>query len=199
MYKYTIYLLKDTVTDPNDCLTDKALNSFPASAKEIEFAETHEYDDIEGFAFFNDATPPKWSAAFEQAAILPNEIDTNSSGALVFAKEAGRWFAISFGIGHFSLDKRKVDMSFGLRCVINMLKDENVSSRRVLRSLLHSVERFRLLQLLRSVILELLEKLRSSNELADAMILEGRFPGRPHLNLQAKNQLPSYQRICLAC
>jgi|TARA_R100000656_G_scaffold93307_1_gene67589 uncharacterized protein (TIGR04141 family) len=129
VYKYTIYLLKDTVTDPNDCLTDKALNSFPASAKEIEFAETHEYDDIEGFAFFNDATPPKWSAAFEQAAILPNEIDTNSSGALVFAKEAGRWFAISFGIGHFSLDKRKVDMSFGLRCVINMLKDENVSSR----------------------------------------------------------------------
>ncbi|GAB5458299.1 MAG: hypothetical protein Hens3KO_13290 [Henriciella sp.] len=129
MHKYSVYLLKDDVSDPNQALTEKALALFPSNAEEVEVDAHHNYDDVECFVFHTDPDLPKWSRVLDDVGDLPDEIRTSRSGALFFANEGGRWFVFTFGDGVHHLDKRKVHMDFGLRTAINMLDSEAVKSR----------------------------------------------------------------------
>lgn len=127
--KYTVYLLKPDVIDPDYALTQKALDMIPKNAAEFLHLEDHEYDNARAVIFFNDPAPPKWSTKFSGILELPDDVYTSNSGAIYFAQEWNNWFAITFGTGHYYLDKRKVLMDFGLRAAINMLDDDSVKTR----------------------------------------------------------------------
>lgn len=129
MNKYSLYLLKDSVSEPGDAFTDRALKLFPDHAQEAEHDGSHEYDDLEVFFFYQDPRFPKWTELLPDFVELPEQLETVSSGGLYFVKEAGRWFAFSFGTGHHFLDRRKIVLDFGLRVAVNMLDDSKVKSR----------------------------------------------------------------------
>jgi len=47
---------------------------------------------------------------------------------VVFLKAVGRWFAISFGLGHVKLDPACVEHDFGLRVVLNSVDPAKLRS-----------------------------------------------------------------------
>jgi uncharacterized protein (TIGR04141 family) len=85
---------------------------------------------------------PKWSKFLELSPEEAAKLKNLSAVGVVFINTAGRWFAVSFGMGHIKLDPAKFEQDFGLRVVLNsvdpkMLKsadvrtpDENTLSRR---------------------------------------------------------------------
>ncbi|EJT06821.1 DUF6119 family protein [Rhizobium sp. CCGE 510] len=85
---------------------------------------------------------PKWSKFLELSPEELAKLKNLSAMGVVFLKTAGRWFAVSFGMGHIKLDPAKFEQDFGLRVVLNsvdpkLLKsadvrtpDENTLSRR---------------------------------------------------------------------
>lgn len=118
--------MKEDVLGPEDCLTEKALSS----AVERQLTAPHEYDEVTLFFFYDEKlSDPKWAEDLKYKTSLPAEIQTRSAGALLFVFEAKRWFAFSYGTGHFALDKSRVVMDFGIRCAINMIKDDKVKSK----------------------------------------------------------------------
>jgi uncharacterized protein (TIGR04141 family) len=85
---------------------------------------------------------PRWSKFLELSPEESAKLKNLSAIGVVFINTAGRWFAVSFGMGHIKLNPAKFEQDFGLRVVLNsvdprMLKsadvrtpDENTLSRR---------------------------------------------------------------------
>lgn len=85
---------------------------------------------------------PKWAKFLDLTAEEKAKLNNSTAYGLVFVQASGRWFAVSFGLGHVKLDPDAFEQDFGLRVVLNTVDpdklrsadirtpDENTTSRR---------------------------------------------------------------------
>jgi len=103
------------------------------------------WDKLEGAQIALDTIgggAPKWSKFLELSDTEKAKLANLSAYGLVFIPKVGRWFAVSFGLGHVKLDPDAFEQDFGLRVVLNTVDpdklrsadirtpDENTTSRR---------------------------------------------------------------------
>ena len=114
--KLSIRLLKDGV-EPADALR--------------EGVDLEDWPKIEGAKIALDTmggNPPKWSSFLGLSAEEKKKVWNNTAFGLVFLQTSGRWFAVSFGMGHVKLDPSKFEQDFGLRVVLNSVDEEQLKS-----------------------------------------------------------------------
>ena len=129
-FQYNLYLLKDDVTTGEDALSYSANATLSAGvADEIILKPNLFYDDWNLFVFYPDEDDPKWKSILSSVATLPTELTSKQSSALLFIKERGRWFVLTFGASRHYLDSKKIVMDFGLRSIVNMIEDDEVRYR----------------------------------------------------------------------
>ena len=114
--KLSIRLLKDGV-EPADALRDGV--------------ELEDWPKIEGAKIALDSmggNPPKWSSFLGLSEDEKKKVKNNTAYGLVFLQTSGRWFAVSFGMGHVKLDPSRFVQDFGLRVVLNSVDEEQLKS-----------------------------------------------------------------------
>lgn len=89
------------------------------------------WDKLEGALIMLDTmggAAPKWSKFLELSDEQKKKVYNNTAFGLVFIPVAGRWFAVSFGMGHVKLDPTKFEQDFGLRIVLNSVDPNQLKS-----------------------------------------------------------------------
>lgn len=71
---------------------------------------------------------PKWADFLELGEADKAKLKQNSTFGLVFVPSEGRWFAISFGLGHVKLNPDACEQDFGLRVVLNAVDPKKLRS-----------------------------------------------------------------------
>lgn len=71
---------------------------------------------------------PRWSEFLGLSQQQKKKLFNNAAYGMVFLPSAGRWFAISFGLGHVKLDPAKFEQDFGLRVVLNAVDPQQLRS-----------------------------------------------------------------------
>lgn len=71
---------------------------------------------------------PKWADFLELTKAEKDKLTQNSTFGLVFVPKAGRWFAVSFGLGHVKLDPDACEQDFGLKVVLNAVDPRKLRS-----------------------------------------------------------------------
>ena len=89
------------------------------------------WDKLEG-ALISLATlgggAPKWARFLELSEDEKSKIFNHTAFGLVFVQASGRWFAMSFGMGHVKLDPAAFEQDFGLRVVLNAVDPKQLKS-----------------------------------------------------------------------
>ncbi|MBV1836842.1 DUF6119 family protein [Acetobacter estunensis] len=114
--KLSIRLLKDGI-EPDDALR--------------EGVDLRDWQRIEGAKIALDTmggTPPKWAGFLNLSDDEKKKVWNNTAYGLVFLNTSGRWFAVSFGMGHVKLDPAKFEQDFGLRVVLNSVDEAQLKS-----------------------------------------------------------------------
>lgn len=103
------------------------------------------WDKLEGAQIALDTIgggAPKWAKFLDLSDVEKAKLTNLTAYGLVFIRADGRWFAVSFGLGHVKLDPDAFEQDFGLRVVLNTVDpdklrsadirtpDENTTSRR---------------------------------------------------------------------
>lgn len=103
------------------------------------------WDKLEGAQIALDTIgggAPKWAKFLDLSDAEKAKLTNLTAYGLVFIPAVGRWFAVSFGLGHVKLDPDAFEQDFGLRVVLNTVDpdklrsadirtpDENTTSRR---------------------------------------------------------------------
>lgn len=89
------------------------------------------WDKLEGALIVLDTmggSAPKWSKFLELSDDQKKRVYNNTAFGVVFIPAAGRWFAVSFGMGHVKLDPTKFEQDFGLRIVLNSVDPNQLKS-----------------------------------------------------------------------
>lgn len=114
--KLSIRLLRDGLT-PTDAVRDGV--------------DLTEWPKLEG-ALISLATlgggAPKWARFLELSEDEKKRVFNHTAFALVFVQASGRWFAVSFGMGHVKLDPATFEQDFGLRVVLNAVDPKQLKS-----------------------------------------------------------------------
>jgi len=71
---------------------------------------------------------PKWSNFLDLSKEQKSKVKNLTSFGLVFVPVSGRWFAVSFGMGHVKLDPSKFVQDFGLKVVLNAVDPKQLKS-----------------------------------------------------------------------
>jgi uncharacterized protein (TIGR04141 family) len=71
---------------------------------------------------------PKWARFLELSEDEKKKIFNHTAFGLVFVQASGRWFAVSFGMGHVKLDPAAFEQDFGLRVVLNAVDPKQLKS-----------------------------------------------------------------------
>lgn len=71
---------------------------------------------------------PKWTKVLDLTEEQKKSVFNVSAFGLVFLQAAGRWFAITFGIGFVKLDPDAFEQDFGLRVVLNTVDPDKLRS-----------------------------------------------------------------------
>jgi len=71
---------------------------------------------------------PKWSKFLELSNEEKAKLKNSTAYGLVFVNAAGRWFAVSFGMGHVKLEPACFQQDFGLRVVLNSVDPKQLKS-----------------------------------------------------------------------
>lgn len=71
---------------------------------------------------------PKWSSFLGLSDPEKENLSNASALGLLFVPAAGRWFAISFGLGHVKLNPDAFEQDFGLRVVLNTVDPDKLRS-----------------------------------------------------------------------
>jgi uncharacterized protein (TIGR04141 family) len=71
---------------------------------------------------------PKWSRFLDLTTEEKAQLHNSTAYGLVFVQASGRWFAVSFGLGHVKLDPDAFEQDFGLRVVLNTVDPEKLRS-----------------------------------------------------------------------
>lgn len=93
--------------------------------------ELMDWATIEGAKIALDTmggSAPKWSRFLGLSEEEKAKVYNHTAYGLVFINTSGRWFAISFGMGHVKLDSAAFEQDFGLRVVLNSVDPEQLKS-----------------------------------------------------------------------
>ena len=71
---------------------------------------------------------PKWTKFLELSAEEKRKVFNTTAYGLVFVQASGRWFGVSFGMGHVKLDPAKFEQDFGLKVVLNAVDPKQLKS-----------------------------------------------------------------------
>lgn len=71
---------------------------------------------------------PKWARFLELSDEEKKKVFNHTAFGLVFVQASGRWFAVSFGMGHVKLDPAAFEQDFGLRVVLNAVDPKQLKS-----------------------------------------------------------------------
>lgn len=71
---------------------------------------------------------PRWAKFLDLTTDEKDEVFNVSAYGLVFLSASGRWFAVSFGLGHVKLDPDTFEQDFGLRVVLNTVAPDKLRS-----------------------------------------------------------------------
>ena len=71
---------------------------------------------------------PKWARFLELSEDEKKRVFNHTAFGLVFVQASGRWFAVSFGMGHVKLDPAAFEQDFGLRVVLNAVDPKQLKS-----------------------------------------------------------------------
>lgn len=71
---------------------------------------------------------PKWARFLELSEEEKKKVFNHTAFGLVFIQATGRWFAVSFGMGHVKLDPAAFEQDFGLRVVLNAVDPKQLKS-----------------------------------------------------------------------
>ena len=71
---------------------------------------------------------PKWARFLELSDEEKKRVFNHTAFGLVFVQGSGRWFAVSFGMGHVKLDPVAFEQDFGLRVVLNAVDPKQLKS-----------------------------------------------------------------------
>ena len=71
---------------------------------------------------------PKWTRFLELSEEEKKRVFNHTAFGLVFIQASGRWFAVSFGMGHVKLDPAAFEQDFGLRVVLNAVNPKQLKS-----------------------------------------------------------------------
>lgn len=72
--------------------------------------------------------PPAWTKFLELPTAEAAKLRQNSTYGLVFVPRDGRWFAVSFGLGHVKLSPDACEQDFGLKVVLNAVDPTKLRS-----------------------------------------------------------------------
>ena len=114
--KLSIRLLKDGL-DPKDGVRDGV--------------DLEDWNKLDGTLIVLDTmggSAPKWAKFLELSDAQKKKLYNNTAFGLVFIPAEGRWFAVSFGMGHVKLDPTKFEQDFGLRVVLNSVDPNQLKS-----------------------------------------------------------------------
>lgn len=114
--KLSIRLLRTGVEPPNAVRDGVELSDWP----KLEGAKI-ELGTMGG-------NPPKWARFLQLTEAEKAEVFNNTAFGLLFVKASGRWFAVSFGMGHVKLDPAKIEQDFGLKVVLNTVDPKQLKS-----------------------------------------------------------------------
>jgi uncharacterized protein (TIGR04141 family) len=195
--KCNIYLLKEEIDDPVGAMTEKARYQY--RKLKPQFPEL----DYEAY-FRQGPTPPAdWLESFQahvaQEGVLLGSNPISYSG-LIFFKDSGRYFALTFGHGRHALNPRHYECDFGYETV-NRLLDENRISEMVSYSLDGSALRS-LKQVYQGA---KIVRFRQNSEIDDVRGLSGRpkderfgkkLTGSTPFVLESECSLPEIKLIC---
>jgi len=122
MFRLTIYLVKETITNLEDVVTEK----YKDEVNEIEIKKSK--DSILVFKEPESLTPDwyKYLKPRVDESLLKKTM--SSPSALLVCKFEDRIFAISFGYGRYCLDETKVVPDFGLKVCLNTLTGEEIKT-----------------------------------------------------------------------
>lgn len=116
VHTISIRLLRDG-KQPNDAIREGVVLSV--------------WDKIEGAQIALDTLnggTPKWAKFLDLTDEQKDAIYNVTAYGLVFLFASGRWFAISFGLGHVKLDPDAFEQDFGLRIVLNTVAPDKLRS-----------------------------------------------------------------------
>ena len=71
---------------------------------------------------------PKWANFLDLPPKHKPKLNNRMTYGLVFIQARGRWFAVSFGTGHFKLEPSMFEQNFGLRVVLNSVDPDQLKS-----------------------------------------------------------------------
>ena len=114
--KLSIRLLRDGLA-PTDAVRDG-----------VDLAE---WPTLEGALIALDTLgggAPKWARFLELSEDEKKRVFNHTAFGLVFVQASGRWFAVSFGMGHLKLDPAAFEQDFGLRVVLNAVDPKQLKS-----------------------------------------------------------------------
>lgn len=114
--KLSIRLLKDG-KDPKDSLRDGV--------------NLEDWAQIDGAKIALDTMgggSPKWSKFLALTDEQKKRVTNLTAYGLVFLQASGRWFAVSFGMGHVKLDPASFEQDFGLKVVLNSVDPKQLKS-----------------------------------------------------------------------
>ena len=71
---------------------------------------------------------PKWSKFLSLTDKQKTRVTNLTAYGLIFLQASGRWFAVSFGMGHVKLDPSAFEQDFGLKVVLNSVDPKQLKS-----------------------------------------------------------------------
>ena len=122
IFNFTIFLLKDSVDDFDDCLKEPR--------KLIRNTLKHQYG-LDGKIFFSPSNTkaPRWKAYLEELSSEAIEIEDNASNkALMLVKVKNRIMGIVFGYGRSFLKEDKIERNFGFKVALNLINPKKMRS-----------------------------------------------------------------------
>jgi uncharacterized protein (TIGR04141 family) len=116
-----VYLLKETVGNPQDAIKDSDDPVIPRRLR----------SPLEGLVLTKRSFPhkPDWAAFIEES--IDDELEelaTASASALVILKAGPRYFAVTYGYGKSLLDPSTIERRFGLKVALNAIDPSQLRS-----------------------------------------------------------------------
>lgn len=121
-FSFTVFLLKDIVTDFSDCLRSTDFLKSSIIAKKY---------GINGIVYYSNSNykKPKWKAYLDELSGCDLDISDNSSSkAVIIVKIENRFMAVVFGYGRSLIKEELIERNFGLRVCLNLIDQSKMRS-----------------------------------------------------------------------
>lgn len=120
---FTLYLLKDRISDFHQSLSETAQSRLRVG--DVVLSRSGELGQASVvYVFQNPITEPRWLSDIRSVFSLTERVNTQSASSIIFFRASGRAFAVTFGSAWLFLDPASIVNDFGLRVALNASNDD---------------------------------------------------------------------------